>query len=167
MSLWISGTRDMTILSSCWCWNSSRKFSECILTWKSLNFEYLCWMLDVWKMKRLRSQRCSPTSTTTTAPTIEQLPAVQIQLMQALVQNQQNQPIGGVPHNKRGEFLKHCPPSVFTCHWSTRRKWLALCSGKATQHSAMRRPAEGVVRVRTTLGRSSRLVGGIWVWTSH
>ena len=49
-------------------------------------------------------------------PTIEQLLAVQTQLMQALVQNQQNQPIGGVPHNKRGEFLKHRPPSVFTCH---------------------------------------------------
>ena len=32
------------------------------------------------------------------------------QLMQALVQNQQNQPIGGAPRDKRGEFLKGCPP---------------------------------------------------------
>ena len=38
--------------------------------------------------------------------TIEQLLAVQTQLMQALVQNQQNQPIGGAPRDKRGEFLK-------------------------------------------------------------
>ena len=57
----------MTVLLSYWCWNSSRKFSECILTWKSLKFEYLCWMTDVWKRKRPTSGRCSPTSTTTTA----------------------------------------------------------------------------------------------------
>ena len=37
-------------------------------------------------------------------PTIEQLLAVQTQLMQALVQNQQNQPIGGAPRDKHGEF---------------------------------------------------------------
>ena len=42
-------------------------------------------------------------------PIIEQLLAVQTQLMQALVQNQQNQPIGGVPCDKRGEFLKSRP----------------------------------------------------------
>ena len=30
--------------------------------------------------------------------------------MQALVQNQQNQLIGGVPRDKRGEFLKGRPP---------------------------------------------------------
>ena len=42
-------------------------------------------------------------------PTIEQLLVVQTQLMQALVQNQQNQPIGGAPHDKRGEFLKGHP----------------------------------------------------------
>ena len=41
--------------------------------------------------------------------TIEQLLAVQTQLMQALVQNQQNQPIGGAPRDKRGEFLKGLP----------------------------------------------------------
>ena len=29
--------------------------------------------------------------------------------MQALVQNQQNQPIGGAPQDKRGEFLKGRP----------------------------------------------------------
>ena len=29
--------------------------------------------------------------------------------MQALVQNQQNQPIGGALHDKRGEFLKGHP----------------------------------------------------------
>ena len=40
-------------------------------------------------------------------PTIEQLLAVQTQLMQALVQNQ---PIGGAPHDKHGEFLKGRPP---------------------------------------------------------
>ena len=33
--------------------------------------------------------------------------------MQALVQNQQNQPIGGAPRDKRGEFLKGCS-SVFS-----------------------------------------------------
>ena len=43
-------------------------------------------------------------------PTIEQLLAVQTQLMQALVQNQQNHPIGGAPCDKHGEFLKGCPP---------------------------------------------------------
>ena len=37
------------------------------ITWKSLNFEYLCWMSDVWKRKKLRSWRCSPISTTTAA----------------------------------------------------------------------------------------------------
>ena len=42
-------------------------------------------------------------------PTIEQLLVVQTQLMQALVQNQQNHPIGGAPHDKHGEFLKGCP----------------------------------------------------------
>ena len=30
--------------------------------------------------------------------------------MQALVQNQQNQPVGGAPRDKRGEFLKGHPP---------------------------------------------------------
>ena len=44
------------------------------------------------------------------SPTIEQLLAVQTQLMQALVQNQQNQSIGGAPRDKRGEFLKARPP---------------------------------------------------------
>ena len=42
-------------------------------------------------------------------PTIEQLLAVQTQLMQALMQNQQNQPIGGASCDKRGEFLKGRP----------------------------------------------------------
>ena len=42
-------------------------------------------------------------------PTIEQLLAVQTQLMQALVQNQQNQQVGGAPRDKRGEFLKGRP----------------------------------------------------------
>jgi len=46
--------------------------------------------------------------------TIEQLLAVQTQLMEALVKNQQNHPIGGAPpRDKRGEFLKGHPP-VFT-----------------------------------------------------
>ena len=46
--------------------------------------------------------------------TIEQLLAVQTQLMEALVNNQQNHPIGGAPpRDKRGEFLKGHPP-VFT-----------------------------------------------------
>ena len=39
-------------------------------------------------------------------PTMEQLLAAQTQLMQAQVQNQ---PIGGAPQDKRGEFLKGCP----------------------------------------------------------
>ena len=39
--------------------------------------------------------------------------AIQTQIMQALVQNQQNQPIGGAPRDKRGEFLKG-HPSVFS-----------------------------------------------------
>ena len=43
-------------------------------------------------------------------PTIEQLLAVQTQLMQALVQNQQNQQVDGAPRDKRGEFLKGRPP---------------------------------------------------------
>ena len=43
-------------------------------------------------------------------PTIEQLLAVQTQLMLALVQNQQNQQVGGAPRDKRGEFLKGHPP---------------------------------------------------------
>ena len=42
-------------------------------------------------------------------PTIEQLLAVQTQLMQALVQNQQNHPIGGAPRDKHSEFLKGRP----------------------------------------------------------
>ena len=42
-------------------------------------------------------------------PTIEQLLVVQTQLIQTLVQNQQNQPIGGAPRDKRGEFLKGRP----------------------------------------------------------
>ena len=42
--------------------------------------------------------------------TIEQLLAVQTQLMQALMQNQQNQQVGGAPRDKRGEFLKGRPP---------------------------------------------------------
>ena len=46
-------------------------------------------------------------------PSIEQLLVVQTQLMQALVQNQQNHPVGGVPHDKLGEFLKG-HPSVFS-----------------------------------------------------
>ena len=43
-------------------------------------------------------------------PIIDQLLVVQTQIMQALVQNQQNQPIGGAPHDKRDEFLKRRPP---------------------------------------------------------
>ena len=43
-------------------------------------------------------------------PTIEQLLAAQTQLMQTLVQNQQNQQVGGAPRDKRGEFLKGRPP---------------------------------------------------------
>ena len=43
-------------------------------------------------------------------PSIEQLLAVETQLMQALVQNRQNQQVGGAPRDKRGEFLKGCPP---------------------------------------------------------
>ena len=43
-------------------------------------------------------------------PTIEQLLAIQTQLMQTLVQNQQNQQGGGAPRDKRGEFLKGRPP---------------------------------------------------------
>ena len=42
-------------------------------------------------------------------PSIEQLLAVQTQIMQALVQNQQNQQVGGAPRDKRGEFLKGRP----------------------------------------------------------
>jgi len=49
-----------------------------------------------------------------TPATIEQLLAVQTQLMEALVNNQQNHPIGGAPPcDKRGESLKGHPP-VFT-----------------------------------------------------
>ena len=47
-----------------------------------------------------------PNSPPPPPPTIEQLLAVQTQLMHALVQNQ---PIGGAPRDKRGEFLKGHP----------------------------------------------------------
>jgi hypothetical protein len=42
-------------------------------------------------------------------PTIHEFLAMQTQLMEALVNNQQNQPVGGAPaRDKRGEFfLKH------------------------------------------------------------
>ena len=40
---------------------------------------------------------------------MEQLLAVQTQLMQALVQNQQNHSIGGALRDKHGEFLKGRP----------------------------------------------------------
>ena len=52
-------------------------------------------------------------------PTIEELLIVQTQLMQALVQNQQNQPIGGAPCDKRGEFLKGRPRCFLMplIHW--------------------------------------------------
>jgi len=60
-------------------------------------------------------------------------------------------------------IFKGPSPDVFSFHWSTRSGWLASSSGKATQHSIVWWPAEGVVRVRTTPRRSSRLVGGIWV----
>ena len=41
------------------------------------------------------------------------------QLMQALVQNQQNQPIGGAPRDKHGEFLKGHPRCFLMplIHW--------------------------------------------------
>jgi len=55
-----------------------------------------------------------PNPPPTPPPTIEQLFAVQTQLMQSLVQNQQNHTIGGAPRDKHGEFLKG-HPSVF-CH---------------------------------------------------
>jgi len=35
---------------------------------------------------------------------------MQTQLIQDLVQNQQNHPIGGAPRDKRSEFLKERPP---------------------------------------------------------
>ena len=43
-------------------------------------------------------------------PSIEQLLVVQTQIMQALVQYQKNQQVGGAPRDKRGEFLKGHPP---------------------------------------------------------
>ena len=57
----------------------------------------------------MRSRGVPPHPPPPPPPTIEQLLAVQTQLMQALVQNQQNQPVGGAPHDKRGEFLKSDP----------------------------------------------------------
>ena len=49
--------------------------------------------------------------------TIEQLMAMQAQLMQTMMQHIQNQPVGGpLPvqvRDKRGEFMKGCPP-IFT-----------------------------------------------------
>ena len=59
--------------------------------------------------RRERGQGCGCVPLHPPSPpplTIEQLLAVQTQLMQALVQNQQNQQVGGAPHDKRGEFLK-------------------------------------------------------------
>ena len=51
-------------------------------------------------------------------PTIEQLLAMQTQLVEALVQNQQNHPIGGAPRDKRGEFLKG-RPQCFLMQWKS------------------------------------------------
>ena len=62
-------------------------------------------------------------------PTIEQLLAVQ---------NQQNQPIGGAPRDKHGEFLKG-RPSVFSHATNPLEAydWLHAVE-KATQRSAVR-----------------------------
>ena len=59
-------------------------------------------------------------------PTIEQVLAVQTQIMQALVQNQQNQPIGGAPRDKRGEFLKGRPPVFYATDPLEADDWLRV-----------------------------------------
>jgi hypothetical protein len=71
--------------------------------------------------------------------TIEQLLAVQTQLMQQLVQNQHNQPIAGAqPRDKCGEFLKGRTP-VFT-HAADPLEaddWLRAVKGSSTLHNVM------------------------------
>ena len=156
----------MTVLSSCWCWNSSRKFLECNLTWKSLKFEYLCWMADVWKRKRPRSRRCSPTSTTTATDNWATSGSVDTAYGSSGSESAESTDWWSTAW-QAWWILKGPPLGVFSCHWSARSRWLASCSGKTTQHSIVRWSAEGVVRFRTTLGWSSRLVGGIRVWMSH
>ena len=163
----------MTVLLSCWCCNSPIKFLDCILyLYKCLcleisKFECLCWMTGSWNRKRQGSWRCSPISTTTTA----------IYYWAASGSTDTSYASSDAESVESTNWwstawqawwiLEGTSPGVFSCHWSTRSRWLASCSGKATQHSAVRWLAEGVVRVGTTPGRSSRLVGGIRVWTSH
>ena len=150
----IAGTRDMTILPSCWCWDSSRNFSEYILTWRSLKFEYLCWMTDAWKRKRPRSWRCSPRSTTAT-----DYWATSGSVDTAYASSSAESTRWWSTAWQAWWIFEGPSPNVFSCHWSTGSRWLASCSGKTTQHSTMWWSAEGVVRVRTTLGRSSRTGG--------
>ena len=104
--------------------------------------------------------RCSPTSTTTTATdkaTIEQLLAVQTQLLQALVQNQQNHPVGGAPHDKCGEFLKgHLPVFSHTTDPLEADDWLHVVEKQLNIAQC-----DDQQKVLYASGRSTRLVGVI------
>ena len=83
------------------------------ITRKSLNFKYFVGCQISRRGRGRGHGGVPPHSPPPPPPTIEQLLAVRTQLMQALVQNQQNQPIGGALCDKRDEFLKG-HPSVFS-----------------------------------------------------
>jgi hypothetical protein len=80
-----------------------------------------------------------PNPPTPPPPTIEQLLAVQTQLMQQLVQNQYNHRVAGAPpRDRRGEFLKGHPP-VFT-HAADPLEaddWLVPWKRNSTLHNVM------------------------------
>jgi hypothetical protein len=67
-------------------------------------------MTDGQKRKRQGLWRCSPQSTTTATTYYWAAFGGANIAYQALVQNQQNHPIGGAPSDKRGELLKGHPP---------------------------------------------------------
>ena len=111
-------------------------------------------MLDVWKRKRLRSWRCSPTSTTTAATDYwETFGSADTTYASSSAESVESTNWWSAAW-QAWWILEGLPPDVFSCHWSTGSKLLASCSRKATQHSVVRWPAKGVVRVRTTSGRS-------------
>jgi hypothetical protein len=84
-----------------------------LITWKSQSLHFYGWQM-AGRERGKGHGSVPPNPPPPPLPTIGQLLAVQAQLMQQLVQNQQNQRVAGAqPRDKRGEFLKGRPP-VFT-----------------------------------------------------